>query len=145
MQVTLNLDETKLAAIVNEGFSNLTFEDIKPLLSEAISNYLNNSNTMEKLFFKQVGSGYYDKRQVPSEYMEELMLDFKKHKVFTYYQDAAAKYISEHYAEIMINIMAKIALRNISNDTDMMMNEMNNYLQCQIGDINIKLSHISNI
>lgn len=145
MQVTLNLDETKLAAIVNEGLSNLTFDDIKPLLSEAINNYLNNSNTMEKLFFKQVSNGYYDKRQVPSDYMEELMSDFKNHKVFTYYQDAAAKYISEHYAEIMINLMAKIALRNINYDTAMMMDEMNNSLQSQIGDINAKLSHISNI
>lgn len=144
MEVTLNLDETKLAAIVNEGFNNLTFDDIKPLLNEAISSYLNNSNTMEKLFFKQVGD-YYNKKQVPSEYMEELMQDFKNHKVFTYYQDAAAKYISEHYAEIMINIMAKIAFNEIYHDTTMMMDEMNGYFQSQINEINAKLSHISNI
>lgn len=70
MNVTVELNDEQLSALIKEGIQNLDAETKQELVVSAIKEYLSDPNVMNKLIFSQTGYGY----NAPSQFFRELVV-----------------------------------------------------------------------
>lgn len=71
MQITVNLNDVDINAVVTKGIQNLSDEDVKNIAKEALVAYLSKELVMEKLIFQE--HQYYGRDKTPRDWVTEML------------------------------------------------------------------------
>lgn len=71
MQITVNLNDVDIDAIVTKGIQNLSDETIESIAKEALMTYLSKELVMEKLIFTE--HQYYSRDREPRDWVTEML------------------------------------------------------------------------
>ena len=115
MQVTINVDETMFAEVIDKELQALSSDDLKKVVLKAISEYFRQDNYKhtEELIFKNPSSAYYNKEFTP------LMNQMVKSADYSGLQDIVDKCIDEvksNYEHILIKSISAAIIDGLTND-----------------------------
>lgn len=71
MQITVDLNDVDINAVVTKGIQNLSDEDVKNIAKEALVTYLSKELVMEKLIFQEYQ--YYSRDRTPRDWVTEML------------------------------------------------------------------------
>lgn len=71
MQITVDLNDVDINAVVTKGIQNLSDEDVKNIAKEALVAYLSKELVMEKLIF--IEHQYYSRDREPRDWVTEML------------------------------------------------------------------------
>lgn len=125
MNVTVELNDEQLSALIKEGIQNLDAETKQELVVSAIKKYLSDPNVMNKLIFSQTGYSY----SAPSQFFRELVaknIDDSKIKEL---QDQMIDYAAKNKADILCKVLADTLAQSV------MTSEFRDMLAVRLGRI----------
>lgn len=71
MQITVDLNDVDINAVVTKGIQNLSDEDVKNIAKEALVAYLSKELVMEKLIFQE--HQYYSRDKTPRDWVIKML------------------------------------------------------------------------
>lgn len=115
MQVTINVDETMFAEVLDKELMALSSDDLKKIILEVISEYFRRDNYKhtEELIFKNSSSVYYNKE------FTSLMNQMVKSADYSGLQDIVDKCIEEvksNYEHLLIKSISAAIIGGLTYD-----------------------------
>ena len=115
MQVTINVDETMFAEVIDKELKALSSDDLKKIIIEAIGEYFRRDNYKhtEELIFKNPSSAYYNKEFTP--FVDQMM----KSADYSGLQDIVDKCIEEvksNYEHLLIKSISAAIVGGLTYD-----------------------------
>lgn len=102
MNVTVELNDEQLSALITEGIQNLDAETKQELVVSAIKKYLSEPGVMNKLIFSQTGYNY----NTPSQFFRELVAKNIEDSKIKELQDQMIDYAAKNKSEILCKVLA---------------------------------------
>lgn len=112
MNVTVELNDDQLSALIKEGIQNLDAETKQELVISAVMKYLNDPNVMNKLIFSQTGYGY----NTPSQFFRELIAKNIENSKIEELQDQMIDYAAKNKSDILCKVLADTIARSVMTE-----------------------------
>lgn len=115
MQVTINVDDSMFAEVIDKELKALSSDDLKKIILEVISEYFRQDNYKhtEELIFKNSSSVYYNKEFTP------LMTQMVKSADYSGLQDIVDKCIEEvksNYEHLLVKAISASIIDGLTYD-----------------------------
>ena len=115
MQVTINVDETMFAEVIDKELKALSSDDLKNIILEVVSEYFRRDNYKhtEELIFKNPSTNYYNKEFTP------LMTQMVKSADYSGLQDIVDRCIEEvksNYDHLLIKSISAAIIGGLTYD-----------------------------
>ena len=112
MNVTVELNDDQLSALIKEGIQNLDAETKQELVISAVMKYLNDPNVMNKLIFSQTGYGC----NTPSQFFRELVAKNIENSKIKELQDKMIDYAAKNKSDILCKVLADTIARSVMTE-----------------------------
>lgn len=112
MNVTVELNDDQLSALIKEGIQNLDAETKQELVISAVIKYLNDPNVMNKLIFSQTGYGY----NAPSQFFRELVAKNIENSKIKELQDQMIDYAAKNKSDILCKVLADTIAQSVMTE-----------------------------
>lgn len=112
MNVTVELNDDQLSALIKEGIQNLDAETKQELVISAVMKYLNDPNVMNKLIFSQTGYGY----NAPSQFFRELVAKNIENSKIKELQDQMIDYAAKNKSDILCKVLADTIAQSVMTE-----------------------------
>lgn len=112
MNVTVELNDEQLSALITEGIQNLDAETKQELVVSAIKKYLSEPGVMNKLIFSQTGYNY----NTPSQFFRELVAKNIEDSKIKELQDQMIDYAAKNKSEILCKVLADTVARSVMTE-----------------------------
>lgn len=112
MNVTIELNDEQLSALIKEGIQNLDAETKQDLVVSAIEKYLSDPNVMNKLIFSQTGYNC----NIPSQFFKELITKNIENSKIKELQDQMIDYAAKNKSDILCKVLADTLAQSVLTD-----------------------------
>lgn len=112
MNVTVELNDEQLSALITEGIQNLDAETKQELVISAIKKYLSEPSVMNKLIFSQTGYNY----NAPSQFFRELVDKNIEGSKIKELQDQMIDYAAKNKSDILCKVLADTIAHSIMTE-----------------------------
>ena len=112
MNVTVELNDEQLSALIKEGIQNLDAETKQELVISALMKYLDDPNVMNKLIFSQTGYGC----NTPSQFFRELVAKNIENSKIKELQDQMIDYAAKNKSDILCKVLADTIARSVMTE-----------------------------
>ena len=112
MNVTVELNDEQLSALITEGIQNLDAETKQELVISAIKKYLSEPSVMNKLIFSQTG---YNNNS-PSQLFRELLYNNIEGSKIKELQDQMIDYAAKNKSDILCKVLADTIAHSIMTE-----------------------------
>lgn len=109
MNVTVELNDEQLSALIKEGIQNLDAETKQELVVSAIKKYLNEPGVMNKLIFSQTGYSY----NTPSQFFREFVAKNVENSKIKELQDQMIDYAAKNKSDILCKVLADTLAQSV--------------------------------
>nr|DAE08686.1 MAG TPA: hypothetical protein [Myoviridae sp. ctwwN25] len=112
MNITVELNDEQLSALITEGIQNLDAETKQELVISAIKKYLSEPGVMNKLIFSQTGYSY----NAPSQFFRELVAKNVENSKIKELQDQMIDYAAKNKSDILCRVLADTIARSVMTE-----------------------------
>lgn len=112
MNVTVELNDEQLSALITEGIQNLDAETKQELVVSAIKKYLSEPGVMNKLIFSQSGYNY----NTPSQFFRELVAKNIEDSKIKELQDQMIDYAAKNKSDILCKVLADTIAQSVMTE-----------------------------
>ena len=112
MNVTVELNDEQLSALITEGIQNLDAETKQELVISAIKKYLSEPSVMNKLIFSQPGYSY----NAPSQFFRELVAKNVENSKIKELQDQMIDYAAKNKSDILCKVLADTIAQSVMTE-----------------------------
>lgn len=112
MNITVELNDEQMSALITEGIQNLDAETKQELVISAIKKYLSEPSVMNKLIFSQTGYSY----NAPSQFFKELVAKNVENSKIKELQDQMIDYAAKNKSDILCKVLADTIAHSIMTE-----------------------------
>lgn len=112
MNITVELNDEQMSALITEGIQNLDAETKQELVISAIKKYLSEPSVMNKLIFSQTGYSY----NAPSQFFRELVAKNVENSKIKELQDQMIDYAAKNKSDILCKVLADTIAHSIMTE-----------------------------
>lgn len=112
MNITVELNDEQMSALITEGIQNLDAETKQELVVSAIKKYLSEPGVMNKLIFSQTGYNY----NTPSQFFRELVAKNIEDSKIKELQDQMIDYAAKNKSDILCKVLADTIARSVMTE-----------------------------
>ncbi len=112
MNITVELNDEQMSALITEGIQNLDAETKQELVISAIKKYLSEPGVMNKLIFSQTGYNY----NTPSQFFRELVAKNIEDSKIKELQDQMIDYAARNKSDILCKVLADTIARSVMTE-----------------------------
>lgn len=112
MNITVELNDEQMSALITEGIQNLDAETKQELVISAIKKYLSEPGVMNKLIFSQTGYSY----NAPSQFFRELVAKNIENSKIKELQDQMIDYAAKNKSDILCKVLADTIARSVMTE-----------------------------
>lgn len=112
MNITIELNDEQMSALITEGIQNLDAETKQELVISAIKKYLSEPSVMNKLIFSQTGYSY----NAPSQFFRELVAKNIENSKIKELQDQMIDYAAKNKSDILCKVLADTIAQSVMTE-----------------------------
>ena len=112
MNITVELNDEQMSALITEGIQNLDAETKQELVISAIKKYLSEPSVMNKLIFSQTGYNY----NTPSQFFRELVAKNIEDSKIKELQDQMVDYAAKNKSDILCKVLADTIAHSVMTE-----------------------------
>ena len=112
MNITVELNDEQMSALITEGIQNLDAETKQELVISAIKKYLSEPSVMNKLIFSQTGYNY----NTPSQFFRELVAKNIEDSKIKELQDQMIDYAAKNKSDILCKVLADTIAHSVMTE-----------------------------